>query len=106
MDLIDGKGAPICPPVPQDGIQQATARGATLIDWFGQEFLLLDRMFTHAAQTIAGRGGRHTRDQTLPVAAESHRTAAARRVYWAARRLTVSLSAWAEPLTEKICSPA
>jgi ubiquinone/menaquinone biosynthesis C-methylase UbiE len=106
MELIRGKGVHIFPRVPQDWIQQATLHGAKLIYWFGQEFLLLDRMFTHAAQTIVGRDGSRARDQAQSLASVSHRATAKRRVYWALRCLTAPLSAWAEPLTEKICSPA
>jgi SAM-dependent methyltransferase len=106
MELIRGKGAHIFPRPPQDWIQQATARGAKLIGWFGQEFLLLDRMFTRAAQTIVERNGSRALNEALPVASASHHSTVARRAYWAVRRVTAPLSAWAEPLTEKICPPA
>ncbi len=106
MELIRGSGAHIFPRAPQDWIQQATARGARLIGWFGQEFLLLDRVFTHVAQTIAGRNGTHARDGALPAAVASHATSGARRVYWALRHVTAPLSAWTDPFAEKICPAA
>jgi ubiquinone/menaquinone biosynthesis C-methylase UbiE len=106
MELIRGKGAHIFPRSPQDWIQQAISRGAKQVAWFGQEFLLLDRAFTHVAQSIAGRNGSRTRDGALPDASVPHPITAARGAYWALRRITAPLSAWTDPIAERICPAA
>lgn len=105
LELLRGKAAHIFPRAPQDWIRETTACGAKLMGWFGQEFLLLDRLFTRAAQTIWGRNGSRSRNEALQVAPVSHRTTAARRAYWAVRRVTAPLSAWADPLAEAIFPP-
>lgn len=106
MELIRGEGTHIFPRAPQDWIQQATARGARLTGWFGQEFFLLDRVFTHVARIIARRNGSHANDGAMPEAVVPHPTSGARRAYWAMRRVTTALSAWTDPITEKICPAA
>ena len=106
MELIRGKGAHIFPRIPLDWIQLVTVHGAKPMDWFGQEFLLLDRMFTRAAQVAVQRNGRHALNDAFPGASESHHSTAARRAYWGVRRVTVSFSAWADPIVERICPRA
>jgi SAM-dependent methyltransferase len=106
MELIRGKGAHIFARPPEDWIQQVTARGAQLVHWFGEEFLLIDRLFTSAAQRL-GRGSRnHQDDRPLPAksAAQSH--TGARRFYWKLRHITLPMSARLDAVTEKICPPS
>jgi SAM-dependent methyltransferase len=101
MELTRGKGTHIFPRTPQDWIQQVASCGAKLIGWFGQEFLLLDRLFVHVAQTVAG--GRRSRagKDSLPGSA-AQRTSLARSSYWGLRHVTAPLSAWVDPLAERI----
>jgi SAM-dependent methyltransferase len=103
MELIRGKGAHIFPRSPDDWIHQTTTNGMKLVGWFGQEYLLLDRLFVWAAQ--ATRGG-NSSSRILDRAPEGHisePSPAARRLYWAVRRMTASLSAWTDPVTAGVC---
>jgi SAM-dependent methyltransferase len=102
VELIVGQGGHVFSRTPQDWIQQVTSRGATLLGWFGQEFLLPDRVFliiVHKllnSKSSAGGAG-------LPPSQPVTRQAAPRRqLYWGIRHLIAILSAWADPLTEKI----
>ena len=103
MELIRGQDEHIFPRSPQDWIEQATSCGAALIDWFGQEFFLMDRLFVGAAQSLPGRRRSGVSSIALSSEAGPRPMSAARRVYWALRRVTAQLSAWADPLTERIC---
>lgn len=102
MELIRGKGTHIFPRTPEDWIQQAAACGAKLIGWFGQEFLLLDRLFVQVAQTIAGTNGSRIGKHSLPGPVDES-TSLARSIYWGFRHMTAPLSAWADPFAEMIC---
>jgi SAM-dependent methyltransferase len=103
MELIRGKAAHIFPRSPDNWIEQTTSHGATLIGWFGQEFLLPDRLFVNLVQSLrAGNGVRPSAD-TLPASSQSHANPALRSAYWGCRHITASVSAWIDPLTEKIC---
>ncbi|MBZ5502111.1 MAG: class I SAM-dependent methyltransferase [Acidobacteriia bacterium] len=77
--------------------------GATLIDWFGQEFVLLDRLFVRMVQSLPGRGMRGASTIAASSEAGPRPMVGARRVYWELRHVTAQLSAWADPLAEKIC---
>lgn len=103
MELIRGKDGHIFPRSPQDWIEQATSCGATLIDWFGQEFVLLDRLFVRMVQSLPGRGMRGASSIAASSEAGPRPMAGARRVYWELRHVTAQLSAWTDPLAEKIC---
>ena len=100
MELIQGKGGHIFSRSPEDWIQQAGSCGLKVIGWFGQEFLFLDRAFVRAAQAARGRenslGILHTQVSQRPAGF-------ARRAYWNCRRVTLPLSAWADPIAEKLC---
>jgi SAM-dependent methyltransferase len=102
MELIRGKDAHIFPRKPQDWIRQVTSRGAKPIGWFGQEFLLPDRLFVLLAQTVAGENG--SREGGAPSAeTPPPKVSAARRLYWTLRHITAPLSAWTDPIAEKVC---
>jgi SAM-dependent methyltransferase len=102
LELIRGRGAHIFPRSPENWIEQATSRGATLLGWFGQEFLLADRLFVRMAQSVSGRNGGSV--NAAPAADSAPRTGSAvRSAYWGFRRITASVSAWTDPLAEKIC---
>lgn len=101
FELIRGEGAHIFPHPPQDWIQQTAATGAKLIGWFGQEFLLFDRMFAAAAHKLLGNNsgaaiGAPPSDPT------QNKLPASRRAYWRLRRLTAQGSAWFDPAAEKL----
>lgn len=106
LELIRGKGAHIFPRPPQDWIEQCTMQRAKLVGWFGQEFLLLDRVLQRAVQSVAGRNGSRATDGSVRRAPGSQSTTGVHRTYWALRRVTASLSASADPLTEKILPAA
>ena len=102
LELIRGRGAHIFPRSPENWIEQATSRGATLLGWFGQEFLLADRLFVRMALSVSGRNGGSV--NAAPEADSAPRTGpAVRSAYWGFRRITASVSAWTDPLAEKIC---
>lgn len=103
MELIRGEDAHVFPRSPQDWIQQAALSGAKPIGWFGQEYLLLDRFFAHTAQKLTGRRGAKPNADFEPLQTRSRHSSIARRIFWAIRRLTAPLSAWTEPIVEKVC---
>jgi SAM-dependent methyltransferase len=103
MELIRGEGEHIFPRNPQDWIEQAALCGAKLLGWFGQEYLLLDRLFVRAAQTAAGRNGIPASVSAVSRGASSQHSTMARRIYWGLRRVTAPISAWSDPVTELIC---
>ena len=102
IELLIGQGGHVFSRTPQDWIQQLTSHGATLLEWFGQEFLLPDRLFliiVHKLLNLKSRAG----DADIPPSQPVTRQAAPRRqLYWGIRHLIAILSAWADPLTEKI----
>ena len=106
LELTRGQGSHIFPRRPRDWISEVESHGATLIDWFGEEFLLPDRLFVFLAQTIHGRKGDHA-DHTQPTSPTypSRETSFARRLYWWLRWITVAFSARIEPAMGTI-SPA
>ena len=103
MELIRGEGEHIFPRNPEGWIEQAGLCGAKLLGWFGQEFLLLDRLFVHAAQTVAGSNEIPAKVSAVPQVSSSQHSTVARRIYWGLRRVTVPISAWADPVIELVC---
>jgi SAM-dependent methyltransferase len=104
MELIRGDaGAHIFPHSPENWIKHVTSHNATLIGWFGQEFLLPDRSFVFLVQSLRGGNGVRAGVDMLPVSSQSHASPGLRSAYWQCRRLTASVSAWIDPLTEKMC---
>ena len=104
LELIRGQGSHIFPRAPRDWISEVESHGTTLIDWFGEEFFLPDRLFVLLAQTIyVGKG--HDVDQTQSTSHtySSRESSMTRRIYWRLRRITVPFSAWTEPAIAKIC---
>jgi SAM-dependent methyltransferase len=104
FELIRGTGAHIFPRTPQDWIHQATSCGTKLSGWFGQEFLLFDRMFVRAAQMLAGKtaSSSSTALDSAPASlASPPKMSASRRAYWGLRHVTAPVSAWLDPAVEK-----
>jgi SAM-dependent methyltransferase len=105
MELIRGTGLHIFPRAPQDWIQVVTSSGSTLVGWFGQEFLLPDRLLSWTVTTLTSRRGNRPSAASLPTDFPSQNSSAFRRAYWGLRHITAPLSAWIDPVTEKV-SPA
>lgn len=102
LELIRGRGSHIFPRSPEGWIGQATSRGSTLLGWFGQEFLLPDRLFVRLVQSVTGRNGGVNTGAPAD-GSQSHAGSAVRGAYWGLRHVTASLSSWTDPVTEKIC---
>jgi ubiquinone/menaquinone biosynthesis C-methylase UbiE len=99
-----GKDSHVFPRKPRDWVNEVENRGAILVDWFGQEFLLVDRLYACLAQTLYGRKSNLVkRVQSVYRHSSSRDSSAARRVYWQLRRITAFLSVWAEPVVERVC---
>lgn len=104
LELIRGQGSHIFPRPVQGWIREVESCGTTLIKCLGQEFLLPDRIFVRLAQALSGRSGSSSGEARDPSSSSCcDRYSLARNVYWQLRRITVPLSAWIEPATEKIC---
>jgi len=104
LELTRGEGSHIFPRPPRDWISEVESRGTTLIDWFGEEFFLPDRLFVFLAQAVFGRKGNHA-DQTQSTSPtySSAESSLTRRLYWRVRRITVPFSACTDPAVAKIC---
>jgi SAM-dependent methyltransferase len=102
MELIRGEGTHIFPRTAAGWIEQATSHGIKLLGWFGQEYLLLDRLFVHTARAITARNGSSVPETEIPEKPMPRHSPAARRLYWMLRRVTAGLSAWADPVVEAI----
>jgi SAM-dependent methyltransferase len=99
-----GKDSHVFPREPRDWISEVENCGASLYQWFGQEFLLADRLYVHLAQTFFGRKN----DLVTQVQSTSHHSSSpessvARRFYWQLRHLIAPFSAWSEPVLAKVC---
>ena len=104
LELIHGQGSHIFPHPPRDWIREVESCGTTLIDYFGQEFFLPDRLFVRLAQTISGRRGNHADPaSSLTHGPSSEGSSVAKNIYWKLRRISVPMSTWAEPAVARIC---
>jgi SAM-dependent methyltransferase len=103
MELIRGNGAHIFPRSPQDWIALANSRGLGLLGWFGQEYLLFDRLLVHAVRAVAPRNRNSDTVTKVLGAVPSGHSPVSRRVFWALRHMAASFSAWTDPLVEAIC---
>lgn len=102
FELIRGRGPHIFPRSPEDWIEQAGSHGAALVGWFGEEFLLPDRLFVRMVQSLSGGNG-NGHDTGAPLAdSGSHGKSVIRKAYWQLRHITASVSARTDPLVEKI----
>jgi SAM-dependent methyltransferase len=110
MELICGKeshtgnDSHVFPREPRDWIKEVEHCGASLIDWFGQEFLLADRLYVRLAQTLNGRKGNLVEQVQSPsYYCSSQKSSVARRVYWRLRRISFPFSVWSEPAVARLC---
>jgi ubiquinone/menaquinone biosynthesis C-methylase UbiE len=103
QDSQIGKDSHVFPRAPRDWISEVENRGVSLIEWFGQEFLLADRIYVRLAQTLFGRKGNLVKQvQSASYLSSSRESSVARRVYWQIRRITVPVSAWSESVVARI----
>ena len=99
-----GKDSHVFPREPRDWISEVEHWGATLIDWFGQEFLLADRLYVRLAHVLSRPKSNFVDQVQLPSCHfSSRKSSVAHRVYWQLRRLTVPFSVWSEPAVARIC---
>ncbi len=103
FELIRGDDSHIFPRSPQGWMDLGASCGLRAKGWFGQEYLLLDRLFVRVAQGVMKR-----RETPGAVGADSGevvspRASMLRRVYWGLRHATVPLSVWAEPVVGRLC---
>ncbi len=109
LEVIRGRAAHVVSHQPFEWIERVQACGPELISWFGQEFLLFDRMITGAASLSKAIFFLAQRD-SLPGSpgdpeTESKFGQLVKRLYWGARRISVGFSARTEPLADRICPP-
>jgi SAM-dependent methyltransferase len=107
FELIRGQGPHVFSRKPADWISQVSAMGPRSILWFGQEFLLFDRLMVALLQSLRALAG-YAASETLPGKSQDTRDHTglgllARRIYWALRKISVVTSVWIEPVAEKIC---
>jgi len=104
FELTRGQGSHIFPRTQTDWIDTVESHGTTLIDWFGAEFFLPDRLFALLARTFYGRKSNHFDQRPLACHTYSPKQSSlTRRLYWRLRRITVPFAAWTEPAMAKIC---
>jgi ubiquinone/menaquinone biosynthesis C-methylase UbiE len=103
LELVRGSGPHIFPRPPWDWISAVESCGATLIDYFGQEFRFMDRFFVRLALAASGRI-KKDRDG-VPLNVPASPPGIARDIYWRLRRVTTSFSTLTEPIFVKL-SPA
>lgn len=98
-----GRDSHVFPREPRNWIDEVENLGASLIGWFGQEFLVADRLYVGLAQVLFGRKGslvgKVLSDSYKSIATEPSLT---RRVYWKMRYITAHISAWSEPSVARI----
>ena len=99
-----GKDSHVFPREPRDWISEVEHCEASLVQWFGQEFLLADRLCVRLAQTLFGRSSDLVKQvQSTSDHSSSRKFSVAHRVYWLLRHITVPFSVWVEPAVAKIC---
>jgi SAM-dependent methyltransferase len=96
MELIRGKGDHIFPRSPQAWINGVTSFGASLIGWFGEEFMLLDRAFVNFSHLFVSKNLVKTNQPR-------GRVHLAHELYWNARRVVTPLSAQLDPILGRVC---
>lgn len=97
----------VFPKKPSDWISQVEQAGVCLIEWFGQEFLLADRLFVSLTQSLTGRKDNLVnRVQSSDGPSSGRESSLAKRIYWHLRHITVPVSVWSENATAKICPPS
>jgi SAM-dependent methyltransferase len=103
-DPCIGRDSHVFPRNPQEWVSEVVNCGASLVEWFGEEFLLVDRLYVRLAQTLFGRKGNLIKQvQNGYRYSSSPHVSVSRLVYWQLRHITAYLSMWAEPVVERVC---
>jgi SAM-dependent methyltransferase len=101
---IEKEDSHVFPREPRGWISEVEHCGASLIGWFGQEFLLADRLYVRLAKTLFRRKGNLVNQvQSTSYRSSSRKSSDAHRVYWQLRHITVPISVWSEPAIARIC---
>ncbi len=103
FELIRGDDSHIFPRSPQGWMDLGASCGLRAAGWFGQEYLLLDRLFVRIAQGAMKRGETSGAAGADSGETMSPRPTMLRRVYWGLRHATVPLSVWTEPVVGRLC---
>ncbi len=100
-----GEDSHVFPREPRNWVSEVERCGGSLVAWFGQEFLPVDRLFVRLAQSLFGRQGNLVKQvQSGSRHSPSRESSIAQRVYWLVRQITVPFSVWTEPAAARICS--
>ncbi len=107
LELIRGRAPHIFSHRPHEWIERVSSAGLSLVCWFGQEFLLLDRPFVRFAQVLRALAG-HPSTASMPAspagtAGGSKPNPLTKRLYWLGRRIPVRFSEWIEPIAQRVC---
>jgi len=106
IELIRGHGLHVFSRLPDDWVRQVSTLGVSLVSWRGHEYFLFDRCFVYSVQKLRALAGypvsEDSSSQSRRARGDHELPRLARRVYWTLRRITVTLSVWAEPLFEKV----
>ena len=110
FELIRGHGPHVFSRTPAGWISKASTLGLQPVLWFGQEFLLLDRLLVALLLLLRGLVWRGA-SQPLPGRSQGEVDPSglrifAKRFYWMLRRISVVASLWIEPLVERSCPKA
>jgi SAM-dependent methyltransferase len=103
FELIRGDDSHIFPRSPRGWMDLGASCGLRARGWFGQEYLLLDRIFVRVAQAVMKRRDTSGAGSADSGETMSPRASMLRRVYWGFRHASVPLSAWAEPVVGRLC---
>jgi SAM-dependent methyltransferase len=103
LELTQGFGPHVFPRSPRDWIQQVTAAGLSLVNYSGQEFLLLDRALVKCVQAMRGVAGASAGAMLPGQSPPTSSSSPSRRMYWEARHAACKLSEWIEPVAQRIC---
>lgn len=110
FELIQGQGPHVFSRKPADWTSQVSSLGPKLVLWFGQEFLLFDRLLVASFQWLRGLAGLGPSEVLPDKSADSKNSSGlnllAKRTYWAFRKVSVVTSVWIEPLAARICPQA
>ena len=106
LELIRGDAPHIFPRTPSDWIATASKAGLSLVEWHGQEYMIVDRAFVKAIQ-VTRRIFMRPSARLLPVELDDSirqllPKAISRKGYWLGRRITTTASVLLEPLAAAI----
>ncbi len=110
IELIKGTGPHIMPHAPQGWIDMVCPLGCRLVQWFGQEFILLDRLFAYLVQNVRSIVPTSTRNHVAKTGelgkGKNGSRPGLRNLYWTLRRMSLSFSILLEPITERVSPQA